>query len=163
MSGKFGNADPRPKSVEWYTPGWIFEMLEIDFDLDPASPHDMESLVPAKTKYTIFDDGLAKDWYGRVFLNPPYGKETAQWMERMIEHGNGIALVFSRTDAKWFQSALRSASAILFVSGRIQFIPGLENQTKKSRCVAGTAIFAFGDECVSALKRLADMGYLVIK
>jgi len=149
------------KSVEWYTPGWIFDALALTFDLDPCSPHDMESAVPAAKKYTVFDDGLKSPWFGRVWLNPPYGPNTAMWVERMTKHGNGIALVFSRTDAHWCQAAMRSATAMLFISGRIQFVPGRENQHKKSRCGAGTVLFAFGDDCARALRRLESFGVFV--
>lgn len=163
MSGMFGEtrATPVHKSVEWYTPAWVFEALDITFDLDPASPHDMETAVPATRKYTVFDDGLKKPWTGRVWLNPPYGPETPLWIRRMIAHGNGIALVFSRTDALWCQEAMRAADAMLFVAGRIQFEPGRENQHKKSRCGAGTVLFAFGAECAAALRRLSDRGVFV--
>jgi hypothetical protein len=103
LSGLFGDGVKREvsvhKSVEWYTPAWIFNELGMSFDLDPSSPHNMETAVPATTKYTIFDDGLTKPWFGRVWLNPPYGPETGAWMSRMADHGNGLALVFSRTDA----------------------------------------------------------------
>lgn len=119
------------KSVEWYTPSWVFEELDTVFDLDPASPHDMESAVPAIRKLTIFDDGLKSEWSGKVWLNPPYGKETPLWVNRMIAHNDGILLVFSRTDAKWCQAAMQSCSAMLFVSGRINFVPGIENQHKR--------------------------------
>jgi hypothetical protein len=163
MSGMFGEpiAARKHKSVEWYTPKWIFDALGIRFDLDPASPYDMETFVPAEVKYTVFDDGLKKPWNGRVWLNPPYGPHTAMWMKRMIHHGNGIALVFSRTDAAWCQEAMKSASAMLFVAGRIEFIPGLENSHKKSRCGAGTVLFAWGDECANALRKLSDKGVFV--
>lgn len=160
MSGIIGTGQGR-KSVEWYTPKWIFDCLGIEFDLDPSSPHDMQSMVPAKRKLTIFDDGLKKPWDGRVWLNPPYGREIGLWMNRMISHNNGIALVFSRTDAAWCQNAMQKATAILFLSGRIEFIPGLENQHKKSRCGAGTVMFAFGDTNADALRRLGDKGYFV--
>jgi len=163
LSGLFGEDIERPKfkSVEWYTPKWVFDALGVDFDLDPASPHDMESAVPAKTKYTKFDNGLKKPWFGRVWLNPPYGPDTGVWIRRMMQHGNGIALVFSRTDAAWCQDAMRSASAMLFVAGRIDFVPGIENQHKKSRCGAGTVIFAWGTDCVQALRRMGDRGILI--
>lgn len=151
-------AQPKRKSVEWYTPGWIFDRLDVEFDLDPSSPHDYETPVPAKTKYTIFDDGLSKPWFGKVWMNPPYGPDTGFWMRRLIDHGNGIALVFSRTDANWFQEAMASASATLLVKGRIEFLPGHENSHKKSRCGAGSAMFAFGEESAIALQRLADLG-----
>jgi phage N-6-adenine-methyltransferase len=156
----FGAArtQPRHKSVEWYTPSWVFDALSIDFDLDPASPHDMASAVPARSKYTVFDDGLKQAWHGRVWLNPPYGRSTPFWMRRFIDHANGIALVFSRTDALWCQEALRTADACLFVSGRIEFVPGKENEHKRSRAGAGTVMFAYGNICADALERLSDRG-----
>lgn len=163
MSGLFSEKieRSRKKSVEWYTPTWVFDELGINFDLDPSSPHDADTAVPATTKLTIFDDGLSAPWRGRVWLNPPYGKSTPFWMSRMIDHGNGIALVFSRTDTAWCQAAMKSATAILFVSGRIEFAPGVENMHKKSRCGAGTVMFAWGDDCADALKKMSDRGVFV--
>jgi hypothetical protein len=157
-----GRETAKHKSVEWYTPSWVFDALGMRFDLDPCSPHDAETVVPAYTKFTVFDDGLAKPWHGTVWLNPPYGPTVNQWMRKMIGHGNGIALVFSRTDAAWFQEAMRAATATLFVAGRIEFVPGKENQHKKSRCGAGTAMFAFGDRCALALTGLSDQGMLYL-
>lgn len=163
MSGFFGErrTHDRHKSVEWYTPKWIFEKLDLEFDIDPSSPFDFETNVPAVKKLTVFDDGLKSEWEGRVWLNPPYGKDTAAWMERMINHNNGIALVFSRTDSAWFQSALNTADAVLFISGRIQFVPGHENAHKKARSGAGSAMFAWSNDCSKALKRLASHGYFI--
>lgn len=147
--------------MEWYTPSWIFEDLDLTFDLDPASPHDFTTAVPAITKYTIFDNGLKKPWHGRVWLNPPYGPDTGMWMERMISHGNGIALIFSRTDAKWCQAAMKSANAILFLAGRVAFVPGNENLHKKGRTGAGIILFAFGSECAIALAKMQDKGFFI--
>ena len=82
----------------------------------------------------------------------------------MIDHNNGIALVFSRTDAAWCQKAMKSCTSMLFYGGRIDFVPGKENQHKKSRSGAGTVIFALGEDCARALKRLSDRGmYLEVK
>lgn len=163
MSGLIGTEVERSiiKSVEWYTPSWIFDELGIDFDLDPSSPHDMDSSVPAKTKYTIFDDGLSKEWFGTVWLNPPYGKQTPFWVNRLIDHGTGIALLFSRTDAAWCQEAMKACTSMLFWGGRIQFDPGLENQHKKSRSGAGSVFFAFGNECSNALEKMSDRGIFI--
>jgi len=159
MDGIFTGSKPEnKKSVEWYTPKWIFDNLGVEFDLDPASPYDHETAVPADTKLTKFDDGLACIWYGTVWLNPPYGRDTHKWIQKMADHGTGIALVFSRTDSKWCQLAMRSCTAMLFMSGRIQFEPGHENKHKKSRCGAGTVMFAFGEYCSIALENLSDRG-----
>lgn len=152
---------PAHKSVEWYTPAWIFEAMGLQFDLDPSSPHDAETFVPAATKYTVFDDGLSKPWFGRVWLNPPYSAKTGHWVRRMIDHGNGIALLFSRTDATWCQEAIANADATLFVAGRVEFIPGRENMHKRSRAGAGPVLFAFGKECAEALRKLSGAGVYI--
>jgi len=159
--GLFGNSQShlvKHKSVEWYTPSWVFDALGISFDLDPSSPFSAETAVPAEVKYTLYDGGLKKPWFGRVWLNPPYGADTPIWMRRMIHHNNGIALVFSRTDTAWRQEAMDACTAMLFVNGRIEFVPGNENRHKKSRCGAGTVLFAFGEESAGALAKLSDKG-----
>lgn len=149
------------KSCEWYTPKFIFDLLQMQFDLDPCSPHDMESFVPATTKYTIFDDGLSKKWAGEVWLNPPYGRKTGFWMKRMVSHGQGIALVFSRTDTKWCQLAMKKCDCMLFIEGRFDFVPGKENKHKKSRCGAGTVLFAFGGKASIALAKMGHLGTFI--
>ncbi len=163
MSGLFGEPVERSKlkGVEWYTPEWVFQELGLQFDLDPCSPHDAETYVPANTKYTIFDDGLMREWFGRVWLNPPYGRETPQWINRMVDHGNGVVMVFSRTDAAWCQSAMRAADSMLFIQGRVNFVPGIENRHKAKRSGAGTLMLAFGEENAEALQRLGYRGILV--
>lgn len=163
MSGLFGEDIDRSghKSVEWYTPGWIFDAMGLQFDTDPASPHDHETHVPASVKYTVHDDGLKQPWHGRVWINPPYGPTTGQWIDRFIDHGHGIALVFSRTDAIWCQRAMAAADSILFMRGRVDFEPGHENKHKRSRAGAGTVMFAMGQDCADALDKLADEGVLL--
>lgn len=161
MSGAIGLDPKAKKSVEWYTPKWIFDAMGIEFDMDPSSPHDHETFVPATKKLTKFDDGLSQLWLGRVWMNPPYGKETGEWMSKFCQHRNGICLVFSRTDAQWFQNALDKCDAVLLLAGRISFIPGHENKHKASRSGAGSAMFACGDECVKAMHKLSDKGHFI--
>lgn len=56
---------------------------------------------------------------------------------------------------------MRAATAMLFLSGRVDFVPGLENKHKKSRAGAGTVMFAFGTECADALQRMSSRGIFV--
>jgi hypothetical protein len=43
-------------------------------------------------------------------------------MSRLAYHGNGIALVFARTETQWFtQSVWKQASGIFFFEGRLTF------------------------------------------
>ena len=40
----------------------------------------------------------------------------------LSEHGNGTALVFSRTDTRWAQRHFKLASQVFFLKGRIKFL-----------------------------------------
>jgi hypothetical protein len=90
----------------------IFEALGIEFDLDPAAPAGDVPWVPARAHYSKVDDGLARPWFGRVWLNPPYGRDVDRWMRRLVGHGDGLALVFARSDTRWFSRSLANATAI---------------------------------------------------
>lgn len=158
--GGFAHETPGGGSIEWYTPQWVFDALAIEFDLDPCSPlAGANPHVPAKVFYTIADDGLTRPWRGRVWLNPPYGEETPKWIGKLAEHGDGIALVFARTDTKWGQAALARATAACFVAGRVAFIPG-DTREKVSSPAAPSMLLAYGDVCAKALLA-ADMGVVL--
>lgn len=104
----------------WLTPPAIVEALG-PFDLDPCSPIDRPWDTAAK-HYTKEDDGLSFEWEGRVWMNPPYGAAAATWLERLAKHGDGIALVFARTETRmFFDWVWPYASAMLFIEGRLHF------------------------------------------
>ena len=105
---------------EWLTPPEILRALG-PFDLDPAAPiirpWDM-----AARHYTKLDDGMAQPWESRVWLNPPYGRETFRWLARLAEHGSGLALIFARTETVGFHEQIwAKAHAIFFFRGRLRF------------------------------------------
>lgn len=106
--------------VEWLTPPELVKKLG-HFDLDPCSPINPPFL-HAENNFTVIDDGLKKEWIGRVYLNPPYGRGMELWLEKLKNHGNGIALIFARTETKcFFEHIWNDADALLFVKGRIKF------------------------------------------
>ena len=158
MSGMIGSGvGGKAMSVEWYTPKWVFDRLGVSFDLDPCSPVSLEkSSVPATAFYSVEDDGLSKEWFGSVWLNPPYGREIVGWTKKMCLHRCGIALVFSRTDTAWCQEMMLSADAVLFLKGRIKFVAG--NGQNESNSGAGSLFLAWGDENVLAIERMSDLG-----
>lgn len=66
----------------WLTPPELLTALG-GFDLDPCAYHS-QPWKTAKTQYALPEhDGLLMPWEGRVWCNPPYGKETKKWIERM--------------------------------------------------------------------------------
>ncbi len=151
------------KTVEWYTPKHIFDALGLVFDLDPCSPgRAVVPWVPAREHYTLEDDGLMKKWHGNVWMNPPYGKNTPVWLERLVMHGTGVAFLFSRTDAKWFHRFVSMADAICFVKGRVSFIHERNaaayaeedfEQDRAERPGAGSMLIGYGAENALALDR----------
>ena len=145
------------KSVDWWTPPEVFSKLKIEFDLDVASPEGGVPWIPAKNYYTEQQDGLLSDWHGTVWMNPPYGKHTAVWLEKFVEHGDGIALVFARTDTKWFQEVCVNADALLFCKGRLAFYRSGE---KGANAASGSLFVACGDKSVEALKN-SGLGFFV--
>lgn len=149
----FTHDNVKNQSVDWYTPKYIFDAISIEFDLDPCSPKGGVPWIPAKNHYCLEDDGLSKDWFGNVWLNPPYGKHTSVWLKRMHEHRNGIALVFARTDCAWFHDYVAKADAINFLRGRIKFVDGL-GVTSNNGAGAGSMLIAWGHNNVKAISNL---------
>ena len=107
------------------------------------------------------DNGLTAYWFGKVWLNPPYGKETPKWLAKMHQHRNGMALLFARTDCAWFHDYVAKADAILFLKGRVKFVDGL-GVSKGSGAGSGSMLIAWGSLQVEALKRMEDLGKLWI-
>lgn len=151
MSG-FAHESAVNESIEWYTPPEIFEALGLTFDLDPCSPGPGKSFVPTRKHYTIDDDGLTSPWDGLVWMNPPYGPHTKVWMEKLADYGNGIALVFARTDVKWFQDHGVKADVVCFISSRVRFYQGGVDK-QGGTPGAGSMLLAFGEEAAEAVKQ----------
>lgn len=114
-------------SPEWYTPKDIIERAIAvmgGIDLDPCSNKGVPN-VPASKHYTEDDDGLAWDWEGRVYMNPPYGRGIGEWVTKLMDDyavgicTAAIALVPARTDTDWFRK-LRD-TYICFIDGRLKF------------------------------------------
>lgn len=143
---------------EWLTPPDILSALG-DFDLDPCAPV-VRPWDTAKNHYTELDNGLSLEWAGRVFLNPPYS-DAGAWLSRLASHGNGIALVFARTDTRWFHSCIwEKADALLFLRGRIKFFH-VDGSEAKGNCGAPSVLIAFAHSNVVALQQSSLSGAFI--
>lgn len=154
-------AASRPNSVreqqhrgqdEWLTPPHIITALG-PFDLDPCAPR-VRPWPTADRHYSVQDDGLRQDWRGMVWLNPPYST-TTRWVARLASHGDGIALLFARTEtAMWHDHIWPHATCLLFLRGRIKFH---RSDGREAAVGAGapSALIAYGER---AAERLASCG-----
>ena len=92
-------------STTWLTPPTIIDALGgwQSFDLDPCAAPLPRPWFTAWEMHTIIgetgplnDNGLAIDWHGRVFLNPPYSSGIIEaWLRKLANHGEGTALIFA--------------------------------------------------------------------
>ncbi len=106
------------KSQSWITPKWIIDALG-PFDLDPCAS-DPQPWPCAK--HAFIEHGLSSQWFGRVWLNPPFQRyEVARWVRKLAAHGSGTALLHARTEAEWFEPVWLHAKAILFLADRLYF------------------------------------------
>lgn len=151
-------ANSPASNVEWLTPPGIIAALG-EFDLDPCTPAAMP-WPTARHRYTTADDGLAKPWFGKVWLNPPFGPHAAKWLARMREHGNGIALVPARTETwMFFASVWGHADAVCFVRGRLRF--HYPDGTLSKSCInAPVCLVAYGADNRIALEK-SGLGVVV--
>lgn len=146
------------KSSEWYTPKYIITDVKKvlgEIDLDPASNTTANSWICAKNIYTKEDDGYIKPWYGKIFLNPPYGQASKKtgnygssaWLIKAWEEytkGNVIdAIIIARGDSTGLKHLMQRT--IFCEADRISFVFGCDVNRPNSP-VPGTKIFYLGKD-----------------
>lgn len=115
-----------PKQT-YMTPAYALDPIKADMggiELDPCTI--AENPAGAERFFTVEDDGLEQPWdAARIFVNPPYGKAREPWVHRCIEAASRGAVVVllmpAATDTRIWQRAAESATAIVFVKGRLKF------------------------------------------
>jgi phage N-6-adenine-methyltransferase len=117
----------------WATPEEFLRRLHAAvgrIDLDPCSPGKLHSRVQAARHYTTREDGLVRDWRGRVFMNPPYGRTIGRWVAKArseVEVGHAewvIGLVPARTDTRWWHDHVAGLAHAWLLRGRLAFGDG---------------------------------------
>jgi hypothetical protein len=143
----------------WLTPPELLAKLGT-FDLDPCAPLN-RPWDTALNHFTIENDGLKQDWFGRVWLNPPYGRGMDLWLNKLAGHaGGGLALVFARTETKtFFETVWGKADAILFIKGRIRF--HLPTGEKAGTAGSPSVLIAYGKTEKEFLKNCSIEGFFV--
>lgn len=151
MTGMGGHELPnRGETDVWLTPRHVLDALG-PFDLDPCA---QPGWTTAAEHITEAEDGLARPWHRFVWMNPPYS-HVRLWLERLAEHGDGIALIFARTETRTFHELVwRRASAVLFPLGRLTFLQadGTKVRNEGSGNAGAPSVFvAYGDRAAAHL------------
>jgi|SRR5215831_2010472 len=107
---------------EWATPQDLFDDLdaEFGFELDVCASDENAKCV---RRFTAADDGLAQEWTGTCWMNPPYSEVDA-WVEKAYRSAQAgatvVCLVPSRTDVGWTWDWARLGE-VRFLRGRVHF------------------------------------------
>lgn len=172
MRGMGGHHSAAAGKDEWLTPPRLLRALG-PFDLDPCAasrwgewhpcgPLHVRPWPTARHHVSAPDDGLRTSWFGRVWCNPPYGREAAAWLERMAAHGRGTALVFARTETDmFFAHVWPRATALLFLQGRLHF-HHFDGRRAPANSGAPSVLIAYGERDAAALER-ADLAGAFIR
>lgn len=131
------------------------------FDLDPCTSQ-RQPWPTARTMWTVHEDGTSGCWSGEVWLNPPYGRELYSWLARLAAHGNGMALLYARTDTQGFLTHVWDrASAVYFLTGRPFFHQPVTGFQCPANCGGPMCLACYGSKPLERVQRLLepDSGY----
>ena len=111
---------------DWCTPWGLIKACEElvgPFDLDACAKDG--SCAKAPRYYTPEENGLTRVWYGRTWVNPPYGRGVAKWIERarhMARNGARVVMLLpARTDTVWFHDLVIPHAEVRLIRGRVKF------------------------------------------
>jgi phage N-6-adenine-methyltransferase len=112
------------KTDLWATPQSLFDTLqaEFGFTLDVCANAENAKCL---RYFTEEQDGLAQDWTGVCWMNPPYGREIGKWVKKAYQSAEQgatiVCLLPARTDTAWWQTYVSRATEIRLYKGRLKF------------------------------------------
>lgn len=78
---------------ERYTPAWVFEAMNVRFDVDLAAPPGGVDWIPADKYFTKEDNALIQDWNGLIaWCNPPFSMAADFGRKYLSEVTDGVWL-----------------------------------------------------------------------
>ena len=154
---------------EWFTPAEYIEAARQvlgGIDLDPASNDSAQELVKAERYFTKTDNGLVREWHGRVWLNPPYAQPLIMdFVSKLVAERRAgrvtgaVMLTNNSADTTWFHEAAETADAFCLTRGRIKFY---KTGGETSAPTQGQAFFYFGDDAKEFTRRFREIGLVAV-
>lgn len=154
---------------EWYTPAEYIDAARGamgEIDCDPASSKLANRTVRAELYFTAEENGIASEWNGRVWMNPPYAQPlcqqfcsalVAKYQSKEIEQA--CVLVNNATETAWFQEMLSICAAICLVKGRVRF---LDVEGNPGAPLQGQAVLYFGRRQATFQKNFEKFGRVFV-
>lgn len=125
--------------IAWKTPAPLFGALDAEFGFTVdvcASDWNHQC-----AKYWDVDaDGLAQEWVGVCWCNPPFDESKARWVEkawRSAQRGATVVVLLKAdflADSEWWHDYVMRSSEIRYMRGRPSF-EGMAGKTTSQRCL----------------------------
>ncbi len=137
---------------DWATPQALFEKLdsEFRFNLDACAT---AATAKCERYFSPENDSLVQQWEGRVFMNPPYGRAIAAWVEKAFTARARceviVGLLPVRTDARWWHEWVMKSSEIRFTVGRVGYLDPSNGVRGRANITFGSCIVVWRDAAVT--------------
>lgn len=147
---------------EWYTPEqYIASARRVmgSIDLDPASNDFANETVKATFYFDESVNGLGQEWFGNIWLNPPYSSALIQQFAEKVAESTfeqAVILVNNATETAWFRTLIENANAVVFPTGRIKY---RKRDGEKGTPLQGQAFIYIGDSPDLFLEEFKKYGW----
>ena len=111
----FSTPQTEMTSDDCYTPPEVFDRLGVVFDVDVCAPPGGVPWIPAKSYLTQAENGLATNWAGNVWMNPPFSN-VEPWVDKWLNHANGIALLPCVKHSRWVETLWTSTAKVAWIN-----------------------------------------------
>jgi phage N-6-adenine-methyltransferase len=107
----------------WETPLRTYQELDAEFGFQTdvcALPENAK----CSRYFTPEQDGLAQEWGGVCWMNPPYGRSIGHWVRKAYDSAKAgatvVCLLPARTDTAWWHEYVMYGE-VRFIRGRLKF------------------------------------------
>lgn len=121
-----------------------------------------KELIICNGEFDLVNPKLSEEWKGRVFIHPPHDRKNLElFLEKMAVHGNGIALLFNRSDSKTFHKhVLKRSHGLFYLQHRFYYLDE-KGKKHKENCGGAVLFVAYGQTNSSLLKHCKLEGIYV--
>lgn len=128
---------------QWATPQELFDDLDsiYHFTLDVCAS---DWNAKCDRYFDEEQNGLAQEWVGTCWMNPPYGRTIKEWVKKAYESaGNGttvVCLIPARTDTAWWHDYVMKGD-ITFLRGRVKFVSQTNDKDQSAPFPSAIVVF----------------------
>lgn len=115
--------------TDWETPPELYAWINARYGPCTLDVCATDANAKCPRWFTPEQDGLAQPWSGTCYMNPPYGRAIARWIEKAHSEAAAgrctvIGLIPARTDTRWWHEHVWGIAAVHFLRGRVRFVGG---------------------------------------